>query len=733
MDRLLIVANRLPVTVTAGEGGFDIQRSAGGLATGLAGPHERSGGLWIGWPGVAGPLPTAQQAELERRLEEQRLVPVELSGEEVRRFYEGVSNGVLWPVFHYLVDQIPLQVEDWGVYEAANRRFAECVASHWRPGDMVWVHDYQLLLVPGFLRELVPEARIGFFLHIPFPSSEVFRALPEREAILRGLLGADLIGFHTAGYLRHFVSSLTHLLGLDVGLSSLSYDGREVRLGVFPMGVDAHAYAALGEDPAVQVEASSYRAGTDGGGDVQLLVGIDRLDYTKGIPRRLLAYEHLLKTHPELCERVRLVQVAVPSRTGVEAYQEFRDVVDALMGRIQGAFATPRWSPIHYIYRSLADTDVAALYRAADALLCTPIRDGMNLVAKEFVATRTDGDGVLLLSEFAGAASEMAEAIHVNPYDVERTAAGIYEALRMPAEERRTRMAALRKRVERYDVHWWVRTFLEQLAQTGRGRGRVRWSGPSEVASVPVDRIVEAPYLILLLDYDGTLAPIRPRPELAAPDPDLLDLLGRLAARPNTEVHIVTGRTREDIEEWLGGLPVGLHAEHGLWSRFSVEERWVGGPTGDERWREPVRAMLEDVTARTPGSFIEEKTAGFAWHFRLADPTFGAIQANELRVHLSQLLSNEPLEILTGHKVIEVRPHGINKGRIVAEVLRRPRPAAPGAPTVVAIGDDVTDEDLFAALPEEAVSIRVGMVRSRARHRLATVGDVRALLRVLLD
>ena len=731
MARLLIVANRLPVTVTVREdGGIDVQRSPGGLATGLAEPHERSGGLWIGWPGLAGPLPLAQQAEVERQLGEHRLVPVDLSEEEVGRYYEGVANGVLWPVFHYLIDQIPLHVEDWATYEAVNRRFAQTVADHYRPGDVVWVHDYQLMLVPGFLRELVPEARIGYFLHIPFPSSEVFRALPERDCILQGLLGADLIGFHTAGYLRHFASALTHLLGLDVGLGRVVYGGREVRLNVFPMGVDAAAFGRLGDDPAVHAEARSYRETTDGGQPTQLLVGIDRLDYTKGIPRRLLAYEYLLKTHPELHERVRLVQVAVPSRTGVEAYKEFRETVDTLMGRINGAFATPRWVPIHYLYRSLEETSIAALYRAADAILVTPLRDGMNLVAKEFVATRTDDDGVLVLSEFAGAASELPEAFHVNPYDVERTAEAIYTALTMPADERRARMTALRQRVLRYDVHWWVRSFLDQLQRSGGSRGRKRWSGPLEVTDVPVERLRAAPYLLLLLDYDGTLAPLRPRPELAAPDAELVALLTALAERPGTELHIVSGRKRQNLEEWLGHLPVALHAEHGMWSRFSPDETWTGGTSGDEQWRQGVREILEEVSGRTPGSLIEEKTAGFAWHYRQADPSFGETQANELRVHLAQLLSNQPVEIITGHKVVEVRPHGINKGKVVTEVLRRPRA---DLPTILAIGDDQTDEDLFAALPSDAVSVRVGMVRSRARHRLADVEDVRLLLRALLD
>ncbi|HZA91286.1 MAG TPA: bifunctional alpha,alpha-trehalose-phosphate synthase (UDP-forming)/trehalose-phosphatase, partial [Gemmatimonadales bacterium] len=450
MHRVLIVANRLPVTVKATDRGVDVQRSAGGLATGLLRPHEQSGGLWIGWSGAPEGLTAEQQSELDHQLAAMRLVAVPLTADQVTRYYENFSNGVLWPLFHYLLDQVPLHVRDWDAYAEVNERFADIVAEHYRPGDLIWVHDYQLLLLPDLLRKRLPDACIGFFLHIPFPSEELFRTLPERDRLLRGLLGADLVGFHTPAYLRHFAASLTQL-GLTVEIDKVQLSDREVRLGVFPMGIDAAAFMKLAEDPAVQQEARALRSDES----VRLLVGVDRLDYTKGIPRRLLSYEKMLQTHPELRERVRLVQVAVPSRTGVEAYQEYRALVEGLVGRINGDFGTPRWVPVHYIFRSLSEAELVALYRAADVMLVTPLRDGMNLVAKEFVASRTDGDGVLVLSEFAGASWELPEAIQVNPYDVDGMAESAYRALMMDPEERRSRLAPLRIRVETYDVHRW--------------------------------------------------------------------------------------------------------------------------------------------------------------------------------------------------------------------------------------------------------------------------------------
>jgi trehalose 6-phosphate synthase/phosphatase len=722
--RLLIVANRAPDTVRLEANRVHLEPSAGGLATGLRGPHGRAGGLWIGWPGLAEELAGSRQAAVEAELAARRVVPVWLSKEEVERYYEGFCNGLIWPLFHYCVGQLPLQMRDFGLYEAVNARFAETVAAHYRPGDVVWVHDYQLMLLPGLLRARLPEARIGFFLHIPFPSSELFRALPWRERLLEGLLGADLLGFHAAAYMRHFASSALHVLGVATDADRLRWRGREVRFGVFPMGVDAAGFTAMAEEPEVVRRAAELR----GDGEVRLLVGIDRLDYTKGIPRRLLAFERLLRDHPELRERVRLIQVAVPSRTNIRAYRELREQVDRLIGRIQGQFATPGSVPIHYLFRSLAPREVVALYRAADAMLVTPIRDGMNLVAKEFVASRPDEDGVLVLSEFTGAAGELAEAVRVNPYDVDGTAEAYYRALTMPEEERRTRMRALRRRVLARDVHRWARTFLDTLGRCGATAEPAPAVDSVGELRALLPGLRAAPHLILLLDYDGTLVPFAPTPDLARPDPQLIALLRRLAARPGAEVHVVSGRRRETLAEWLGGLPLGLYAEHGVWSR-PPGAAWTAAPLPPSDWRERVLPVLSDYAARTPGALLEEKTAGLAWHYRMADPEYGAVQANDLTLHLMALLSDAPVEVLPGKKVIEIRPQGVHKGRLVEPILA----AAPPGSRAVALGDDRTDEDLFAALPPEAVAIHVGEGPSVARLRLAGPREARAFLGTLLD
>src|SRR5918992_3126387 len=458
-QRLLIVSNRLPVTVRSEKGHPRVRRSVGGLATGLRVPHERSGGLWIGWPGNLSRFDNAVCADIDRQLRELRTVPVLLNEHEETVFYGHISNAVLWPLCHDRIDRMPLRVEGWDVYESVNARFADVAAEHYRPGDLVWIHDYQLFRVPALLRARIPNARIAFFLHIPFPNPEIFFTLPTRRWLVEGMMGADLIGFHTRRYQGHFRAALRRLFTLESNPDGIvRWNDRDIRIGVFPMGIDAKDFSERAAQPEVDAKVHEYKQENH-----RLLVGIDRLDYSKGIPRRLLALERLLTTHPEWRERIRFVQVAVPSRGGVAAYRAFRSEVEGLVGRINGEFGTPMWTPIHYMHRSVSTDVVLGLCRAADVLVVTPLRDGMNLVAKEFAASRIDDDGVLVLSEFAGAADELTDALLVNPYDIDGTAEAIHTALTMDPAERRRRMRALREQVSANDVHRWVSTFLDTL------------------------------------------------------------------------------------------------------------------------------------------------------------------------------------------------------------------------------------------------------------------------------
>jgi len=731
-QRLLIVSNRLPVTAEVRDGEVQLALSTGGLATGLRGASGVGETLWIGWPGELRRLDARRQRELDRELEENGLAAVYLNRREVQGFYESISNGVLWPVFHGHIDQLPLELPGWDEFVHVNEKFAQVVAQRYRPGDLIWIHDYQLVLLPKMLRERIPDASIGFFLHIPFPPYETFSVLPWREKILQSMLGADLIGFHTPSYLHQFTTALQRLLGVDADIDRVQYDGREIRLGTFPMGVDAIAWNARAAEPEVLHDVDALRRDATGR---KVLLGVDRLDYTKGILRRCLAVERLLSEEESLSDQLRFIQVTVPSRQRVEAYTGLRRRVDELVGRINAAHSSATAVPIHRMHQSLSEHELSVLYRAADVMLVTPLRDGMNLVAKEFVASRVDEDGVLVLSEFAGAASEFGEALHVNPYDLDGTARAIRTALSMSLPERQQRMRALRERVFTHDARGWATSFVEQLAVAGKhapAGAPTSGAGLAQIRDI-VSRLRHEQHLVLILDFDGTLVPFADAPDGAAPDEELLTLLAMLANRPRTQVHLVSGRTRDSMATWFDALPLGLHAEHGLWSRPIGTTTWSMVRSLKTDWKERIRPLLEHFTATTRGTFIEEKTTGLAWHYRSASAdhtngaNFGDVQARELRLLLSDLLTNSPVEVIAGNKVVEVRPHGVNKGTIVPSILF----AAPEHGAIIAIGDDRTDEDLFEGLPEGSLTIRVGEGPSMALYRLDSTGEVRELLRAL--
>jgi trehalose 6-phosphate synthase/phosphatase len=670
-------------------------------------------------------MSSEQRHDLDRQLRQRAIVPVALSGDHIERYYNGFANRVLWPLFHYLIDRVPVDAAGWDAYRQVNEAFADAVAQEYRSGDTVWVHDYQLMLVPGLLRERLPDARIGFFLHIPFPSSEVYRILPWRRQILTGLLGADLIGFHTFAYLRHFVASLLHVEGVEPDIDQVRLDDRAVHLGVFPMGVDAERFAALAADP--QVDARVQQIRRDSGGR-QIVLGIDRLDYTKGIPRRLHAIERLLTRAPERRDRVQFIQVAVPSRGEVDSYQRFQRHVEESVGRINGACGTLSSSPVHYMHQSVSQIELVALCRAADVMLVTPLRDGMNLVAKEFVASRADGGGVLILSEFAGASAELDGAVTVNPYDVDAVVESLERALSMCAQEKKARMKTLRRRVFEHDVHAWASGFLERLASTRPDKAVSRVTPPDPCLATVLTDAQRTQRIRLLLDYDGTLVPIARAPDLAAPDQDVLALISDLAYAPGLDLDLVSGRLRSTLEAWFGHLPASLWAEHGFWHRPASSEHWHAAADVAPTWIERIKPIFEQFAASTPGSHIEIKSASIAWHFRRAQREFGARQAHELRMLLGDALSNQPLEVIEGRKVIEVRLRGVSK----ALVAQRVHTEAVSDCFVTAIGDDRTDEDLFRALPASSATVVVGHRPSCARFRVADYREVRRILRGLV-
>jgi trehalose 6-phosphate synthase/phosphatase len=727
-ERLIVVSNRLPLTVRRVGDRWQSEPSSGGLVAAVAPVMERNRGIWIGWPGdgvlADDPCRAELLAEWER---EHRLVAVDLPARISSAFYDGYSNTTLWPLMHGFPSRVVFDAESWQAYRDANERFAAAVAARTRPGDIVWVHDYQLMLVPRLLRDALPDVRVGFFLHIPFPSPEVFRILPEREALLDGLLGADLVAFQTHEHLGSFRRALLQILGLDSRMDRVDVDGRPVKLDALPIGIVPDEWGRLSTaDARVARRVTELRTRHAGR---RLILAVDRLDYTKGIPERLATFRHLLRTRPGLRGSVVLVQVAVPSREHVRRYAELRREVSEMVGDLNGEFGTPDWTPVIYLRRSQNRVELAALYSAADVAWVAPLRDGMNLVAKEFVACQGEGRGVLVISEFAGAAREMGEAIRVNPYDVEGSARAVERALELPDEDRQERQAALLARVRHNSAFAWSQRFVERLRMAADQRSSVE----STESEPPIPAIREAyrsaSRRTVFLDYDGTLVALAERPSLAVPTEAALEVVATLARQPETTVVIVSGRPRADLDRWFGSIPrIWLAAEHGAVVREPGATGWtLLRPGADTDWKALVRPVLGDFGARAPGSLLEEKAYSIALHLRMADPEFGEWLANELATTLDERLSGTELAVLRGKKVIEVRFAWADKGEVAAHVLA----AGPPSGFLLAVGDDRTDEDLFARLPDDAWTVRVGPGLTRARYRIPGPRAVIGMLAVL--
>lgn len=721
--RLIVVSNRLPLTLVEEGGTWHTKRSAGGLATAMNSILRRTGGLWIGWPGEAAGDDPRRKELLAGWEEKEGVVAIDLPPAIAEGFYEGFSNQAIWPLFHYFPARMRFDPAAWDAYARANRRFLDETARRARQDDLIWVHDYQLMLLPRLLREALPEARIGFFLHIPFPAADVFAALPRREEILEGLLGADLVAFHTHNYLQNFRDALLRMLGMESRMNEVETGGRTARLEALPIGIAPDEFAGPArDDPEVRRRLEELRGQFEG---QRILLAVDRLDYTKGIPERLRAFRRLLETAGEWRGKVVLIQIAVPSREGIALYQDLRSEVNELVGEINGKLGTADWTPVVYINRSVERRELLALYAAADIGWVTPLRDGLNLVAKEYCACKAEGDGVLVLSEFAGAAAEMGEAFLVNPIDEERTAETIERALRLDEEERRERMRPLYERVTHNNVFVWSERFLAALREAAEARARLGELGPRPLNTVQaVAAYRAARRRILMLDYDGTLAPFVADPQRAAPPPALLDTLRTLAADPANCVALVSGRRAADLQRWFGSVPgMVLVAEHGaMWRRG---DRWeTAGPDQPADWKQDVRPVLDHFVDRTPGSFVEEKRLALVWHYRQAEPEFGEWLANELVAMLEKLLAQTGLRAYRGRKIVEVKPLWVNKGL----VPERMAALWPDADYRFAVGDDRTDEDLFARLGEGDWTVHVGPGETRAAFTLPNVAAVRALL-----
>jgi len=720
MSNVIIVSNRLPMSVKKVDGKLEYSASIGGLATGLSSYATRRQSMWIGWPGIVSEELTETDKQLiARRLKRDHCYPVFLTQSQVDHYYTNYSNSVLWPFLHNLSTNPSKYERDWATYRKVNQLFADAIIALSLPKSTIWVHDYLLMLVPEMIRAERPYDSIGFFLHTPFPDADHYQQLPHGRGLLKGLLGADLVGFHTPAYVDNFLDACQEL---SVGLVSpgrVVLPDRTVRVTDFPISIDYTKYAQATRLPAVRAEVRRLKKKYD---KYKIILAFDRLDLTKGFLVRLKAYRQFLQENPAQRNKVQMIMIAAPSRTELPAYRKLRQQVESLVKDINEEFGTTRWKPIEYMFKSLPFEQVTAFYEIADVAFITPLKDGMNLMAKEYIATKRNKKGVLILSETAGAAQELTDAILVNPAKPRTLVNALSEALTMRPRELKGRLASMQDHLSSHTIHHWTRSFMSSL-QTSSGVPLRTRHFTRQTENQLFEDFHAAQRRLILLDYDGVLIELAEKYYQAKPPRAVVQLLRRLAEDPANHIVVISGRSKDDLENWLGELPVTLAAEHGTLVKQGKDwRRLVESPRS---WKKLLKPVLEKHTAATPGALLEEKDNSLVWHYRKASPYYAQKNLVILRQALKPVLRAHGLKAYNGSKILEIKSASINKGIAVAGWLKK------STDFILAMGDDYTDEDMFRALPPEAYTVKVGPGRTAARFRVDTVTDADRLLRKL--
>lgn len=717
----IFVSNRLPFSVNTKT--QKMTRGSGGLVSALMGVSLDEPFTWMGFETdpQAAQILRDRSSEIKPNLQ---CCPVLLSKEDYDRYYDGVSNDVLWPLFHYEGQLVAFDRDNWRAYQAANALMAEEVLKVAKKGDTVWIHDFHFLLLPAMIKKANPQIKIGFFLHIPFPSLETLRQLPVREEIVNALLYCDLLGFHEHSYLRHFLVCVKGLLGLESTMFKVQLNDHTLNLGVYPISIDSEWMKAKAASPEVENICASYMKANP---SYQIL-GVDRLDYTKGLELKLRGFQTALRKYPQLIGKISLLQVAVPSRQKVPHYMKIKKDLDQLVGAINGEFSRPNYVPVQYIFNSIPEETLLALYRRADAALITSKRDGMNLVAMEYVASQNaEKPGVLILSEFAGAASLLGDAILINPWDRDIIADSIYEAYNMPAEEKQRRMANLQGTLCRYSATQWAQNFLTDLDKMSEKKGPthgITISRDPENWPLSLYGRLNKNKFRLILDFDGTLVALKNRPEDVFLMDDMKELLRSLQS--NCEIFILSGRPKEFLDEQFKDLPFHLVAEHGAFYRYH-NQPWRSRISSDVgMWYGEVETVMKAYTERVPYSFIEYKEAAVVWHYRQSPNDFADYQAKRLDEELKVGLANEGVSIIMGSKIVEAKAIECNKGSFLRWLMQTD---GRNNGYYLCIGDDRTDEDMFRAVGAEGCTIKVGPGHTVAQYRLSQQEDVLPFLK----
>jgi trehalose 6-phosphate synthase/phosphatase len=721
--QLVIVSNRLPVSVKKEHGKLSYHSSVGGLATGLGSYAKNKKNIWVGWPGVASDdLTEKDRREITEALQKENCYPVFLTKRQLELFYNGYSNSVLWPLFHdrkVSEETFRSLATYWKAYEKVNALFAEVVLALSQPGHNIWIHDYQLLLLPQILRAERPKDKLGFFLHIPFPAVKKFSTLPQWQLLIQGMLGADVIGFHTQSYTNNFLDA-TNYTGVGiVERNKIVLSNRVVRVTDFPIGIDYEKYVAARKSPAVMKELAKLRVKYRG---KRVILTVDRLDPAKGLVERAVAYNTLLAENPELRRKVTMVMLVVPSRTAIKEYADLKKELERQIRQTNKTYGTALWKPIQYHYTALPFARVTALYRRADVAFIAPLRDGMNLVAKEYIASKPSQRGVLVLSKTAGAAEQLKDAIMVDPGRPQTLVKGLKKALSMPPKEFKRRTKKMQDQIAETNIQRWAGSFVKTLSLDNAARPHRAHALTAKRRALFITSYHLAKNRLLLLDYDGTLVPFHDDPDHAAPSPELKKLLRKLAKDPRTTVVIISGRSKEDLGKWFKNTSMILVAEHGAFMKKPGHNWQTTINDEDLTWKSLVLPALEKHAKRAPGSFVEQKDVSLVWHFRKSSPYHAHKELVVLQRALKSISKRLKLELRQGNKILEIRPDTLHKGTVIGELLKD------NPDFVLALGDDYTDEDIFTTLPETAYTVKVGHGRTAARYRISGIRTVQEFL-----
>lgn len=722
MAQVIIVSNRLPISVKKVDGKLEFFPSLGGLATGLSSYVKDRSNIWVGWPGITNEEITEHDRQaITHELAKHHCHPVFLTKKQVDGYYNGYSNGLLWPVLHSMPTKDIDEQQAWfRVYKSVNARFNEVVLSFAHHGSTIWVHDYQLMLLPAMLRAEHVSGHIGFFLHIPFPKPSRLHKIEAIEQVLGGMLGADLVGFHTTSYSQNYLDACQKYGLGTAGDKQLIMPARTVQVTKFPIGVDYKKYAEASRLKAVKTAVKKFKKRY---GNRKLIVAVDRLEPSKGLPERLKAYRDFLDANPIFRKKVVMVMVAAPSRMEMKTYQRLAVNLKKLSKEINAQFGTASWKPVDYIQRPLPFEEVSALYQLADVAFIAPLRDGMNLVAKEYVATKRS-NGVLILSQTAGAAEELRDALLVNPNKPDTVIAALKQSLTMPQKELKTRLKNMQTQVAGNTIQSWAHTFVKTLNKPVPGtRPRVKTLN-EKLESKLVDGYKQSPKRLIVLDYDGTIVPFTRDYDDVPPPKKVYAIIKKLAADPDNTVLIVSGRRASQLEAWFGALRVNLIAEHGAAIKKAGRLHWKLLEHEDTLWKRQLLLILDKYTALTPASSVEVKPHSLVWHYRASPPYYAQKYAVIIKRVLKPYLKKYGVKLYQGNKILEIKNPKINKGEALQPWLAKPYYF-----TLIA-GDDYTDEDMFAVFAKrEAALIKVGTGSTFANLRAADSEHIISLLK----